>query len=431
MKGLKRNVAIYFAANIAVAIIPFLLLPVLARYLGPKGYGIVAMFLTLVTTLSSVVGLNSHSALSTRWFDREECDFSQYVASCLLILLVSAVFVGVLFLILEQWLASKLSIPVFWLYASVIVAASSFLVQVRLVIWQVQEKPIQYGSLQFGQGFINGVLSYTLVVIFLKDYEGRLWGQLITVFLFGILSFFLLCKERILSYRTQWSYIKDTLAFGVPLIPHVVGSFFLLIADRIIINVKLGTSSVGIYMVAVQISLGFCLLNESIAKAMVPWLFSRLKSGDVLQKRVIVKFTYISFLLLLTVPLITIFIGKYIILLLAGPKFEQAIPVLFWLILMQSFHGMYYMVTNYLFFKRKTCITSIITIVCGSLNVVLALFLVESFGLVGAGVASAISMLMQFLLTWIMAARVYPMPWFSWAFFQRQNAKNTVVREIN
>lgn len=427
MSSLKLNVSVYFVANTAVALIPFLLMPILTRYLGPEGYGVVAMFTTFTTLLGAVVGVNAHSSLTTRWFDRENLDFSQYIAACLTLLIVSSLgILGVYFLI-RNWLSSELSVPVFWLNAALLVSIMAFITQIRLVLWQVQEKPLKYGGIQFGQALLNGLLSYIAVVIYRYDFEGRLWGQALSVGILGLLSLFLLYKDGCFKFRTRWIYVKDVLRFGVPLIPHVLGSFFLLMADRMIVNSKLGTANAGIYMIAVQISLGFNLINEAFNKAFVPWLFARLKKGDLTQKIKIVQLIYVYFLLLLIAPLCSMLFGKYMISFLAGPEFMTAAPVLNWLILMQAFHGMYFLVTNYLFYERKTHITALITIVCGSINLVLTVLLVDSLGLVGAGISSAVGMLLHFIFTWIMAARVHPMPWFSSLVFQKQRINSEAI----
>jgi O-antigen/teichoic acid export membrane protein len=72
---------------------------------------------------------------------------------------------------------------------------------------------------------------------------------------------------------------------------------------------------------------------------------------------------------------------------------------------------MYYLVTNYLFYERKTHITASVTLLCGSIGVFLTWWLVSIYGLIGAGVGAAVSMFLQFVITWIMANKVHPMPW--------------------
>jgi hypothetical protein len=57
--GLWSGSAIYLVSNICNAAIPFLLLPILTRWLGTTAYGQVAMFQTLLGALAAVVGSTS------------------------------------------------------------------------------------------------------------------------------------------------------------------------------------------------------------------------------------------------------------------------------------------------------------------------------------------------------------------------------------
>ena len=421
MFRVRTNISIYLVANTLVALIPFLLMPIFTRYLGPSGYGIVAMYTTLITLLNPIIGLNVHNGLSKRWFDRDHFNITEYISGCVAILFVSAALVSLIFWGFENWLALKLSTPVFLLYGAIIVAVASFLVQIQLVLWQVQEKAILYATLQLAMAAVNGALSYLLIVSMTTHYEGRILGYSASIIGFGILSLFLLYKDGFFTLKVRGSYIKDALTFGVPLIPHMIGSLFLLMADRMIVNIKLGPGSAGIYMVAVQIALGFNLLNESVNKVFIPKLYAILKADKVTEKIFVVKLTYIYFACLLIVPLCFLFINKYLVLILAGHQYIDAVPVLNWLILTQSLHGMYYLVTNYLFYECKTYITSLITICCGSISILLTIWLVNEMGLIGAGIGSSIGMLLQFLLTWIWAAKAHSMPWFSF---------NKLIKEV-
>ncbi len=49
--------AVYVVANLIAAVTPFLLLPILTRYLPPNEYGEIAIFLKLISALSAIVGL--------------------------------------------------------------------------------------------------------------------------------------------------------------------------------------------------------------------------------------------------------------------------------------------------------------------------------------------------------------------------------------
>jgi O-antigen/teichoic acid export membrane protein len=103
--------------------------------------------------------------------------------------------------------------------------------------------------------------------------------------------------------------------------------------------------------------------------------------------------------------------GPGLVVLVAGDKFAQAGPVVGWLALSQAFVGMYLMVTNYIFYSKKTIYLSVSTLVCGLINLALLPLMVGAVGLKGAAWAACIANGLQFLLTWWLASRLHPMPW--------------------
>lgn len=411
MASIQKNAIVYLTANIAVAAVPFILLPILTRYLSPEGYGVISMFTSVLPLMGAVIGFSVHGAVSRRWFDREDVEIPKYVAGCILILLTSTTLVVTVLIVFGSWIATQVSVPLFWLFMAVAVSVSIFIVQIRLVLWQVQEKALTYGAMQFGNSLLNGALSLLLVVFLLKGYEGRLWGHTISYVIYGVICASILYKDGLFRFQVEWAYMKDALSFGVPLMPHVIGGFLLFTADRMIVNRQLGTNYVGIYMVAVQIALGLNLLNESFNKAFVPWLFAKLKYGDERDKHKVIRLTYLYFLVLMSISFVSVYLSKYLITIFAGLKYMSGASVLPWLLLAQSFHGMYLMVSAYIFYERKTHITSTITIICGSCGMVFSWFFIRQFGLVGAGMGSALTMFLQFTCTWYMAAQVHKMPW--------------------
>lgn len=101
-----------------------------------------------------------------------------------------------------------------------------------------------------------------------------------------------------------------------------------------------------------------------------------------------------------------------LLILIAGEKYSAAVDVIGWLALGQAFHGMYMMVTNYIFYSKRTGLLSLSTITAGLINVWLLMILIPFMGLKGAAIAFAISQSIKFLLTWYIAHLRHPMPWF-------------------
>jgi O-antigen/teichoic acid export membrane protein len=71
------------------------------------------------------------------------------------------------------------------------------------------------------------------------------------------------------------------------------------------------------------------------------------------------------------------------------------------------------MVTNYIFYEKKTYILAWVTFANAVLSVCLNLFLIQKYGAMGAAYTFLITNFSIFVSVWILSNKVYPMPWFS------------------
>lgn len=407
---------IYLFSNILNAVIPFILLPILTRYLSPEEYGEVAMFQTLLGALGAFVGMTFVGAANRKFYDSnlEKNELAEFIGSCVQLISISAVVVFSVFFLFRSNFSEWLSLKPSYVLFAVVVSFCTVIIALRLGQWQVQKKAIDYGALQISQSLLNMLLSLLLVVALLKGAAGRIDAQIVTGLVFVLIAFILLKKDGLLKV-TVWrkEYLAEALRFGVPLMPHLAGGFLLNSVDRFVINDELGLAEAGIYMVAVQLTAAVGIVFDAINKAYVPWLFERLKADVHKEKQKIVKLTYLWFLCIILGVVLAFFIGPWLVVLVAGEKYAQAGEVIGWLALGQGFQGMYLMVTNYIFFSKKTGLLSVASISSGFINLLLLIVFVRILGLQGAAIAFALSMGVRFVLTWFIAHKRHPMPWIS------------------
>jgi O-antigen/teichoic acid export membrane protein len=421
LKTLRKNSlvtgsAVYLVSNVLNALIPFTLLPILTRYLSPEEYGEVAMFQTLLGSLAAFVGLSMQGAAGRKFYDGNLGDeeLKDFIGSCMQILLVTSLVTFVLLFGFSGQLSEWMGLERQWILLAVAVTASSVIVQIRLGQWQVRKQAKQYGLMQVSEGLLNFVLSLALVVIFAQGAGGHISAQIIAAITFAALALWLLKRDGLLKLML-WNpgHVREALQFGVPLIPHVGGMFLLSAVDRFVINSELGLAQVGVYMVAVQCATALSLVFDAVNKAYVPWLFERLKRDDYQEKRMIVRFTYAWYVMILCVAGLAFLIGPWVVSLIAGEGYARSGEVFAWLVLGRVFGGMYLMVTNYIFFSKRTGLLSLITVSSGLINILLLLVLINHFGLEGAAYSFCIAMCTRFLLTWWLAQKRHPMPWFA------------------
>lgn len=417
LKGntLLAGSAVYLTSNILNAVIPFALLPVLTRYLSPEQYGEVAMFQTLLGALAAFIGLSMHGAAARKFYDGnlDQGDLAKFIGACLQILLVTSFISAAVLIMFSEQFSDWLGLDKKWIVLAVVVVTANVVVQLRLGQWQVRKQAIKYGALQVSRSLFNVILSLLLVVPFLKGADGRIFAQIATAAIFALVAICFLKRGKLLTFLS-WrpDYIQEVLRFGVPLVPHVGGMFLLASVDRFVIKSELGLDQTGIYMVAVQFATALALVFDAINRAYVPWLFERLKRNNESEKRQVVYYTYGWYAVLLCVAVLGFIIGPWVVTVVAGDTYSRAGDVVGWLVLGQVLGGMYLMLTNYIFFSKRTGLLSLVTIFSGVVNVLLLLAFIRWVGLEGAAYAFCIAMAVRFLLTWFVAHKRHPMPWF-------------------
>jgi len=411
--SLFKASGIYTIMAILNAAIPFFLLPILTRFLTPSDYGIISMFSLLVSITEVFLGLSTQGAILRAYYQKDEINFKQYTGNCIIILFGSTFFVSLLFFLAAKPVSSYFGVPEDWLWAIIIISFFQFIILGKLAIYRAQMKALEYSIISIVQTIINILLSIALVVFVRMNWQGRIIGQIVSTMIVGVYAFFLLNRYWV-EWKINKRYIKHALSFGIPLIPHNLGIMFLVWSSRFFITNMIGLNETGIYTVGVQIGMIIGIITDSFNKAYSPWLYDRLNQNDKKIKIKIVKFTYIYMFALLIFALFLTLIMPFLMKIIVGNKFYNAISVISWLLFGYAFNGMYYMVTNYIFYSYKTKYLAWITITAGLISLIITYEMILINGIIGAAQAFMITMFLKFILTWLLSAKSYKMPWIWW-----------------
>lgn len=408
---LTKSTGIYILSTMVNASVPFLLLPVLTRYLTPVDYGIIAMYSLLVGFFTPFIGLNLHGAISVRYFQVRREELPKYIGNCLFILLLSLAAVGLVTSLAADEIFRWTTFPASWIWTVTATCAAQIVILILMSLWQVENQPILYGTLQVLQTILNLSLSLLLVVWAGRQWQGRVEANLSTALLFMGVSLVLLKKRGSIRMEMDWADIRHALGFGIPLIPHAIGGMIIIYTDRLFLTNMIDIGTTGIYTVGAQIALVLELLHSSFNKAYVPWLYDALSRRDEERQKGIIRLTYGYFASSLALSVAFSLVARPLLRIFVGPSFTEAHQFVFWFSMGFAFSGMYYMVAPYLFYVGKTHLLSWVTMVTAGTNIILNFVLIRANGAVGAAQASAVAFCLSFVLTWIASAKVFPMPW--------------------
>lgn len=404
---LLRSSVAYVGSNMLNRAVPFLLIPVLTRYLSPADVGITAMWVAAVGLAVPLVGMSTDTAIARRYFDREQIDFAGYVTNCMYVLLVSGLLLAAVAVPLARPLGALLSIPPAWVWTVVAAAAGRYVVAVVLGYWQMRQKPVPYAVYSFALTALGLGLSVFLVVAAGWGWRGRVTGEMGSLAFAGALGILVLARGGWLRRApVDRAHLSDALRYGGGLIPHVYGGLLIATTDRLFLTHLVGVDETGLYVVGVQIAMLIGVLQQSFNQAWAPWLFGALKRDTAGTLRRVRRLTRAYNVAILALALGLAAVTPWLLGFFVGPEFRGAAPFVLWLALASAFEGMYKMVVNQVFYAGRTHRLATITLVTGLLNVGFAYALIRLNGAVGAAQATALSMLVSYLLTARLSARV-------------------------
>ena len=410
-----KNSILFIFFELLNKAVPFLLLPILTRYLTPDDYGVVASFIALVSFLAIFIGLSGHGAIDANFFRLDKNKLSIYIANVLVILLLTTLLCLLFLFIFSDMIENKLLISLEWQILAVIVALGQFITLINLSLWVIEQKPLQFGVYQFLQTILITLISIILIVGYSFNWKGQLIGVTIGTLVLSFASLIILYKRSYMSLKIDKSYIKDFLKFGIPMIPHQFGAWLRSQGDKIVLVSLIGTTATGLFAVGYQIGVIMSVLVSSLTKALYPILFRLLNKENLLlhEKKRIVLFSYGLILLIFTITIILLFIVDFLYLYFIGKDFQESVFLTKLIIISFMFEGFYYCIVGYLFYFKETAKLAKITFSISILHIFLSFLFAKLFGVVGVGYALIISGVIQFVLIWYLSNKIYPMPWFN------------------
>lgn len=408
-----RSTFIYLGSSTVNRAIPFLLLPILTRYLTPDQYGMLALFQVCLIFLTPLVDLNISQNIARKFFKLSKDDLAKYVSNILLVLLSSFSIVLALTAGVVLVTDNVLAIPEKWLMVIPVMALMNMVNKCNLVILVQERKPFQFGLFEIGSAIVNTAVSLVLVIGYHQGWQGRSSGLLVTSIVLGIIGFGYMQKRKYVLPSIDLSSVKEILAVSMPTIPHVLGIVLIGFSDRLFVNWLVGTSAVGLYDVGYKIGMITMIVSDAFMRTWSPWFFEKISSNDQDTKLTIVRRSYLFIIgLLLLAGFVTI--GAHLVFpYLLDEAFSSADVFVMWIALAYAIRGIYQLMLLYLLHLGRMKFLPLNTSVAVVVNLVLNYYLITANGPVGAAQASLVAFSVMSLGTWWYAHRIHRMPWFS------------------
>lgn len=416
MKNTKisTNAVLFTVFEIVNKAIPFLMLPILTRFLTPNDYGLISIFIVFTSFFTIFIGLSGHGAINANYFKISKERLAAYISNVILILSFSLIIILAITLLFGERIFLAFDLPIEWQFAAVFTSFCQYLTLINLTLWVAEQKPANHGIYQISQTSIYALISITAVVFLDLEWVGHLSGLVISSGLFGIVSIYFLYLRGYLHLKFRRLYLKDFLLFSLPLVPHQFGDWLRIQADKLLLISILGVAATGGFSVAQQIAFIMLIIITSLNKSLYPVLFKILSAKpDEAKKRSVVKASYLLGIGVTIVCMLGVALTPLIYPYLLGDDFQNSIIITQLILVAMIFEAYYYIVVNYIFFHKRTKVLALITFSMSMVHISLSFIFVAifNFGAEAIAVSMIISSFLQFLLVWVYSNRVYPMPW--------------------
>jgi O-antigen/teichoic acid export membrane protein len=253
-----------------------------------------------------------------------------------------------------------------------------------------------YNFIAIIRRYISLALGIFFVFYFVKGLYGFFVGQVISgILTLVVLLFYFRKKLKLKPSNFSSEIFKTTLKYGFPLIWVELGALVLNYADRYLIQIYLGATSLGIYTAGYNLA---TYVNDimiySISYAMTPIYMNILvNKGEQETKKFFTKTFRYYLLAMFPVVFGFIAVGPDLLVVLASRKYTGASVILPYIVIGQLIHSSAIILNSGLFIGKKTHLLGFVTLLACLVNVALNLILIPYNGIVGSAQATVISYL--------------------------------------
>ena len=408
---LIKNSIIYLSSSILSKAIPFLLLPIMTKYLSPEEYGILSIYLILISFYSAFVEMNIQVNISKNFFKTSKEDLSLVIGNILIIVSLTFSIYLILTYFITLFFDNIFSIPSEWILAIPFICVMLTINTINTTILRNEQRAYMFGIFEISNTFIKMSLTILFLVVFSLSWYSQVLGLLIGSIVFFIIGILYMKKRDYIIMQYNQEKIKSILKISLPLIPHVLAGVVIAMSDRLFIEQMIGLEAAGIYSVGYMFGMLVMLFSDAFTRSWSPWLYKSLVDPTDDKKRKIVKYSYIYIVGIFLLAILLSFVSELIMPYFVDEKFYQAKEFILWIALGYAVQGVYKIFLPYLVHISKTSFLAFSTMTAAIINLILNYFFIENYGTIGAAYATIASFSVSAVLVFWYQNKNYDMPW--------------------
>lgn len=377
--------------------------PIFSRMMGTNNYGILSMYTTWVSVVSTVYCLQTNATITVAKKAFPENEQAKYQSSILSLGFISYVILSIVTILLVIPLSYFVEIDLIILIFILLNGLGQFSINFLNNKLTYEFKAKSNVMLSITYTLSSTFIAIALLFILPKDvnYFSRIIGNTAVSLIICLFVVFYFLKEGKTIYnKTYWKYC---LPLSIPIIFHNLSTIILGQSDKLMIQYFIDNSNLGIYSLALNFSNVMNIIWTSLNNSWVPFYydFSRKKEDQIMLKH---AKNYIELFTILAMGFILLSPEVYHI--FAGEEFWSGTILIPIMVVGTYMTFLYSFQVNYEFFHEKTKTIASATVVAAVVNIALNFVFIYYLGITGATLATAIAHCIQFLIHYYFAKRI-------------------------
>lgn len=413
IKSLGRQSLIYGAGHVLSRIVTFLLLPLYTHLFTPDEYGVISLAYAFMGMALIFYRYGMDSALLKYAIAFKDESRIVYLSTIYTMQVITTIaFSAVIYSyspILSIYILSIEEPKLIMLLSGIL--ACDALWNLSILLLRAEEKPIQFVIFNLLNVLATMGLNIYFVVHLERGIEGVLLANLISSLLLLILSFPVILKRLNLK-KSSLPVAKKILKFGLPFLPAGIFTMIMELANRYLLVIIDGSSSVGLFSAGHKIGMLGLIVVMGFNMGWTPYF---LKRGQQKHARNDFSISATIFLGLLGFVMLTISLWVQELMqikigdaTLIGEQFWAAGEVVYLILLAYFFFGMYVIQLPGVYMKNKTKFIPWFRFVGAASNILLNIFLIPKYGVIGSAWATCIAYFLMTLMIYIYSNKIYP-----------------------
>jgi O-antigen/teichoic acid export membrane protein len=410
---LARSFAVYGSANFGIRALNFLLIVVYAHYLRPSDYGTIYLAEIVAAFLVIFAGLSIDSALQRLYFQHNQDpeELRSYLGSAIRFALCwMAVFLALTLVVgrdIQSHLLAHASVPFYpYIAMAITTAIATQGVQYRLAVYQASGRPRLYAYLALILAVLTAVCCVYGVVIRRGGALGMLEAKLIAAVITLLIAAW--SMRRLLTSQFHWRFVRESLSFSLPLVPHLVMASGLIVADRFILEHYRDLNEVGIYSLAYTFGMVMYLVTQSLSQAWLPMFFDLAGKGDE-SRRVLGGICSGLMVFLIALACLGILLSPSFVHICLDFRYRTAASIVPLVVMGYLFHALFSLFDLSILHAKRTSSIFLISLMAFTVNLALNFAMIPRWGMYGAAWATTIAYGVEAIGAFFLAQRFFPL----------------------